>query len=247
MYERIKVNTLPKFKNVNDNYTIDNYGVLRADEKVIKQGMNNKGYMYVALYVRKDKRNQKNRYIREYTHRLVAMAFLVNEDIENKTEIDHINGIKDDNRVCNLRWVSRKENMNNAITKENMIGNNSNGKCYVYDYRCRYIGEFKSLTQASIYTNVSAKFDRKVGQYFFLSINDARMIPKINKKCKANSIIITHIHTNEKHYFYSNREARKFFNNKVNISDAIKYNMTIYGLYKVRNLNYKKLIDSLDL
>lgn len=35
---------------------------------------------------------------------------------ENKPEIDHINTIRDDNRVENLRWVTHKENSNNPIT-----------------------------------------------------------------------------------------------------------------------------------
>lgn len=45
-------------------------------------------------------------------HRLVAEAFL--EKPENKTEIDHINRNKEDNRVENLRWVTREENMKNG-------------------------------------------------------------------------------------------------------------------------------------
>lgn len=45
-----------------------------------------------------------------YVHRLVGMTFLPNPD--NLPEINHINQIKDDNRVENLAWVSSKDNNN---------------------------------------------------------------------------------------------------------------------------------------
>lgn len=55
-------------------------------------------------------------------HRMVAKAFIPNDDPENKTEIDHINHDRSDNRVENLRWVSRLENMRNLrsqVRREN--------------------------------------------------------------------------------------------------------------------------------
>ena len=49
-----------------------------------------------------------------YVHRLVAESFLGCPP-KNKLYIDHINRIRSDNRVSNLRWVSAKENNDNTL------------------------------------------------------------------------------------------------------------------------------------
>ena len=46
-------------------------------------------------------------------HRIIAQQFIPNDDPEHKTQIDHINHNRTDNRIENLRWVSVSENNKN--------------------------------------------------------------------------------------------------------------------------------------
>lgn len=50
-------------------------------------------------------------------HHLAALKFIPNDDPARKRYIDHVNAVKSDNRISNLRWVTHSGNMSNEITR----------------------------------------------------------------------------------------------------------------------------------
>lgn len=64
------------------------------------------GYLSVSLSIDGKARKYK-------LHRILAQAFIPNVDC--KPMVNHINGIKSDNRIENLEWVTNQENMVHAV------------------------------------------------------------------------------------------------------------------------------------
>lgn len=102
-------------------YQVSNMGRVKSlnylrtgKERILSPGKNGKGYLFVILW-----KNNKQKKL--FVHRLVALAFI--ENPENKKQIDHINTIRTDNRVCNLRWCTAKENTNNPISRKRFLEN----------------------------------------------------------------------------------------------------------------------------
>jgi hypothetical protein len=90
-----------------------------------------------------------------HAHRL-AFLYVVGE--LPSEHVDHINGIKDDNRWCNLRQVNRLENTKNAKlnanNKSGVMGvgwNSARGKWHAFaneDGKQKHLGLFSDISDA---------------------------------------------------------------------------------------------------
>ena len=94
-------------------YKINILGDVMRYGRCLKPGLNNSGYKQVSLC--KDGK-QKSYPI----HRLIMLHFVPNPC--NLKCIDHINRIRTDNRIENLRWSSHRDNSINREYVENRRG-----------------------------------------------------------------------------------------------------------------------------
>jgi hypothetical protein len=95
-------------------YKISNFGNVKSTKRrgskggIVKPCIMTCGYLRLYLHkgnIRKHK----------LLHRLIADAFIPNP--QNKPFVDHINTIRTDNRIENLRWSTCDENNNNPLSK----------------------------------------------------------------------------------------------------------------------------------
>jgi len=121
-------------------YKISNYGRVKNHKGRITEGSNHaSGYLWVSIHPKQ--------YL---LHRLVAKVFIPN--LENKKEVNHIDGNKSNACLSNLEWVNATENVQHAHD----YGLNSNTKYIIqYDINMNKINEFKSQKEASNKLNIS--------------------------------------------------------------------------------------------
>lgn len=119
-------------------YEISNIGNVKSfvkykQGKILKPAKDTKGYLFVNL--------QKHKIVKHCSiHRLVALAFIPNDDPEHKTQCNHRDENKQNNTVwinadgsinldkTNLEWVTPSENVNYGTRNERASKIMTNGK-----------------------------------------------------------------------------------------------------------------------
>lgn len=124
---------IPDFEGL---YSVSNMGRIKSEPRIVEtnnrasyvvhakiktQYKSKKGYLRVLLY-------KDNKRYTKPVHRYVALAFIQNPD--NKPQVDHIKGNKEDNRATSLRWTTNDENYHNPTT----FGNQQRS-CQTNEYR----------------------------------------------------------------------------------------------------------------
>lgn len=93
-----------------ERYLINKQGQIYSlrSNKHIATRLDRYGYVRVNLY-----EGTKNHTVT--VHRLLALAFIENDDPENKLEVNHIDGDKLNNNLDNLEWVTSARNQQHAF------------------------------------------------------------------------------------------------------------------------------------
>lgn len=127
----------------NDMYCISDCGEIYSKyrKKIIKTYEDKDGYLKVRLW------NKDKTYTNYFVHRLVANNYI--ENPYNKKTVNHINGVKNDNRVVNLEWATyseQKKHSHKVLGKR--VWNRKKVIC-IEDKK-----EFGSISEAAKYYNV---------------------------------------------------------------------------------------------
>jgi hypothetical protein len=134
-------------------YEVSQSGLVRRGGKVLKPMLLSTGYCGVDLYLKNNKKQVR-------VHRLVAQAFIPNP--ENKPEVDHINRDKRDNRVENLRWATKSENMintNDRTTTRHIRKNHGGYEVFIQRNKVKvYYAWFKTLEEAQVNCTIQLLF-----------------------------------------------------------------------------------------
>ena len=221
-------------KDFEGYYEVSNIGRVRSlnykrtgKEKILKNIKDYKGYLEVVL-TKNGKRKQFK------VHRLVAEAFIPNP--ENKPCIDHINTVKSDNRVENLRWATYKENSNNEKTLEKFKGENHHffGKHHTEETK-KKISEAQKGENNHMYGKHHTEETKKKMSEAQKGEKGSMYGKTGEKHPRSKPVVQIDLNTNEVKVWGSTREAERiggFCHNAISTCCKNKFNRLGNNIYK---------------
>lgn len=145
-----QISNLGRVKSLNRTVISSNGKVRNLKEKIMKPCLIGTGYVTVVLYT--GKKTIKLKHI----HRLIALHFIPNPD--NKPQVNHINSIRNDNRLVNLEWVTPRENSSHGYKRKNKTSkytgvswhksDNAWTACIRINKKVKHLGSFKNQEDA---------------------------------------------------------------------------------------------------
>ena len=139
-----------EYPNVEPNtYQIDEYGVIKALKtgREIANRLDKDGYKVVNL------RSTKKRQQTFKVHRLVAYAYCENDDVELKTQVNHIDENKQNNYFKNLEWCTCSKNINHGMRTIKAM--KPRGKTIIVkNISTNDVVKFNSIAEASRFLNI---------------------------------------------------------------------------------------------
>ena len=168
-------------------------------------------------------------YYRKIVHRLIAITFIPNPD--NLPEVDHKYKNNLNNNVENLRWCTRKENLNHSYSTMSPTRNYKLAKLYKND---ELIGEFKGIAKAARYAH--NKFGASESALIkYLKCGEYKIIANTNGKYKYNNHDQNKTYSKGKIRLYKDGYFQKEFETFVELADY--FNNTLNINFNDRKLN----------
>lgn len=147
------------------NYEVSNLGNIRNKKtgRELKPKNHRDGYQSINLCHKGNQRTLK-------IHRLVAQAFYG----ESQLPVDHVNGVKHDNNLANLRYISSSENSRKSNLGHTRSRGEQHGQAKLTESCVR---EIKRLLKLGRYTQ------KQIGEMFGVHANSISNI-KVGKNWK---------------------------------------------------------------
>lgn len=164
-------------KSLNNKFSINKSGQLKNNKtnNIISVSIGKTEYLRAIIRLNGKQKNVD-------IHRLIAEVFVENPNPNIYREVDHINRIKTDNRIENLRWCNRSINMKNADL--------GNIKVYKTDLNYNIIKIYNSINECSKIEKIS------IPTLYNLLNNNCR-----GKQVFSNNVIKDNIYNNYRYMY----------------------------------------------